>query len=148
MLNFLKERLLTIVFITSIVIIIISGVVYTENLRQQQKMAIRFEKTFELQVPTNNEEKDKIQNTIRIKLATLKIKAYGTAVISSTVNTADKIVDIEKIPGVNLKTLEDNKTTKQKEYEEALQTASYFGFSFTEHRTIKQNTWSLLKFIF
>jgi hypothetical protein len=111
-------------------------------------MIAKFEKTFEQKVPMSDEEKEKIENTIRIKLSTLKIKAYGTSILSNTANTADKIVDIEKIPGVNLNSLENNKTNSQKEYEEALKTADYFGYSFPENKTLKQNTWSLLKSIF
>lgn len=148
MLNFIKRHLLTITFITGVLIILTSGIIYTSNWRYNQEMIAKFEKTFEQKAPMSDEEKEKIENTIRIKLSTLKIKAYGTSILSNTANTADKIVDIEKIPGVNLNSLENNKTNSQKEYEEALKTADYFGYSFPENKTLKQNTWSLLKSIF
>jgi hypothetical protein len=54
----------------------------------------------------------------------------------------------DSVDGVNLNSLENNKTNSQKEYEEALKTADYFGYSFPENKTLKQNTWSLLKSIF
>lgn len=148
MINFIKRHLLAITFIISVAIILTSGIIYTSNWRYNQEMIVKFEKTFEQKVPMSDEEKEKIENTIRIKLSTLKIKAYGTSILSNTANTADKIVDIEKIPGVNLNSLENNKTNSQKEYEEAIKTADYFGYSFPENKTLKQNTWSLLKSIF
>lgn len=148
MITFIKHHFLKIFFIISIAVILTSGIIYTNNQRYNQEMIAKFEKTFEQKAPVSDEEKEKMKNTVRIKLGTLKIKAYGTAILSQTANTADKIIDIDKIPGVNLNSLENNKTNAQKDYEDALKTADYFGYSFTEHKTTKQNFWSLLKSIF